>query len=73
MALALVVVFGFLNNYCMLQLVHCSQKLSRRKGDAHMDYGTVAYEACANSFQCLQKYKHLARWENCCSFQVLLT
>uniref|UniRef100_A0AC35EVQ3 Amino acid transporter transmembrane domain-containing protein n=2 Tax=Panagrolaimus sp. PS1159 TaxID=55785 RepID=A0AC35EVQ3_9BILA len=58
---SLVFIFGFLNNYCMLQLVHCSQYLSRKKGDAHLDYGNVAYEACENSFKWLRPYKHIVR------------
>uniref|UniRef100_A0A914ZA79 Amino acid transporter transmembrane domain-containing protein n=1 Tax=Panagrolaimus superbus TaxID=310955 RepID=A0A914ZA79_9BILA len=58
---SLVFIFGFLNNYCMLQLVHCSQYLSRKKGDAHLDYGNVAYEACENSFKWLRPYKYVVR------------
>ncbi|KAI6193224.1 Aa-trans domain-containing protein [Aphelenchoides besseyi] len=56
-AIALIVIFGFLNAYCMLQLVCCSQRLSRNKGQV-LDYGGVAYEACLNSFKSLRKYRH---------------
>uniref|UniRef100_A0A914C080 Amino acid transporter transmembrane domain-containing protein n=1 Tax=Acrobeloides nanus TaxID=290746 RepID=A0A914C080_9BILA len=58
---AIVFVFGFLNNYCMLQLVHCARHLAKRKGDVPLDYGTVAYEACANSFSWLRPHKRKAR------------
>ncbi|KAI1712332.1 transmembrane amino acid transporter protein [Ditylenchus destructor] len=57
----LVFAFGFLNNHCNLQLVHCSQHLSKRKGHSKLDYGGVAYEACAHSFKCLRPYKHWAK------------
>ncbi|KAI1712336.1 transmembrane amino acid transporter protein [Ditylenchus destructor] len=57
----LVFAFGFLNNHSMLQLVHCSQHLSKRKGHSKLDYGGVAYEACAHSFKFLRPYKNLAK------------
>ncbi|KAI6239737.1 Aa-trans domain-containing protein [Aphelenchoides fujianensis] len=57
----LVVVLGFLNNYCMLQLCECSQHLARRKGRV-LDYGNVAYEACANSFKGFRRYKHVLKF-----------
>uniref|UniRef100_A0A1I7ZFA2 Aa_trans domain-containing protein n=1 Tax=Steinernema glaseri TaxID=37863 RepID=A0A1I7ZFA2_9BILA len=60
-AFGLVFLFGFLNNHCMLQLVHCSQHLCKKKGDAHLDYGSVAYEAAANSFLWLRPHKRLVR------------
>ncbi|TMS35870.1 hypothetical protein L596_003167 [Steinernema carpocapsae] len=60
-AFALVFMFGFLNNHCMLQLVHCSQYLCKKKGDAHMDYGNVAYEAAANSFSWLRPHKRFVK------------
>ncbi|KAI1705117.1 transmembrane amino acid transporter protein domain-containing protein [Ditylenchus destructor] len=60
-AFGLVFAFGFLNNHCMLQLVHCSQHLSKRKGHSKLDYGGVAYEACAHSFKFLRPYKNLAK------------
>ncbi|KAI1713627.1 transmembrane amino acid transporter protein [Ditylenchus destructor] len=60
-AFALVFLFGFLNNYCMLQLVHCSQHLSKKHGYAKLDYGGVAFETCADSFKCLRRYKHWAK------------
>ena len=59
--LFLTVFYGFINNYCMLQLVHCSQYLSRKKGDACLDYGSVALEACSNSFKWIRPHKNLAR------------
>lgn len=70
-ALVLIFVFGFLNNYCMLQLVRSSQRLSRKKGQV-LDYSGVAYEACAQSFRPLRRYKNyfrqvlvlLGRWCN---------
>uniref|UniRef100_A0A915CRG1 Amino acid transporter transmembrane domain-containing protein n=1 Tax=Ditylenchus dipsaci TaxID=166011 RepID=A0A915CRG1_9BILA len=45
----------------MLQMVHCSQYLSKKKEREHLDYGEVAYEACANSFNSLRKYRNLAK------------
>ncbi|KAI6174660.1 Aa-trans domain-containing protein [Aphelenchoides bicaudatus] len=60
-ALVLIFIFGFLNNYCMLQLVRSSQKLSRNKGQV-LDYGGVAYEACANSFKSLRKYRNVFKF-----------
>lgn len=62
MGLFLIVFYGILNNYCMLQLVHCSQHLSRRKGDVSLDYGSVAYEACASSFKWLRPHKSTAKF-----------
>ncbi|KAE9547383.1 hypothetical protein FO519_009403, partial [Halicephalobus sp. NKZ332] len=59
--LVLIIFCGFLNNYCMLQLVHCSQYLSRKKGDTCLDYGSVASEACSNSFNWIRPHKNLAR------------
>ncbi|KAE9547385.1 hypothetical protein FO519_009405 [Halicephalobus sp. NKZ332] len=59
--LFLIVVCGFLNNYCTLQLVHCSQYLSRKKGNAYLDYGPVASEACSGSFMWVRPYKNIAR------------
>lgn len=78
---ALVFACGILTNHCMLQLVHCSQHLSKkwvflsgkqqllkpkgtdlfRKGDTHLDYGGVAYEAFANSFSWLKKHRRKAQ------------
>ncbi|KAI1702740.1 transmembrane amino acid transporter protein domain-containing protein [Ditylenchus destructor] len=60
-AFGLVFLFGFLNNYCMLQLVHCSQHLSKRHGHTKLDYGGVALETCAHSFKCIREYKHWAK------------
>ncbi|KAI6171753.1 Aa-trans domain-containing protein [Aphelenchoides besseyi] len=51
----LIIILGFINNYCMLQLVQSSQHLSRKKGRV-LDYGTVAYESCAMSFRSLRRY-----------------
>uniref|UniRef100_A0A914CMT4 Amino acid transporter transmembrane domain-containing protein n=1 Tax=Acrobeloides nanus TaxID=290746 RepID=A0A914CMT4_9BILA len=31
----------------MLKIVHCSQYLSKRKGDIALDYGSLAFESCA--------------------------
>ena len=59
--LFLIIFYGFLNNYCMLQLVHCSQYLSRKKGDISLDYGSVALEACSNSFRWIRPHKKLAK------------
>jgi hypothetical protein len=56
-AIVLIFVFGFLNNYCMLQLVRSSQCLSRKAGRI-LDYSGVAYEACAQSFHPLRKFKY---------------
>ena len=56
--------FGFLNNYCMLQLVHCSQHLNQRTDTttATLDYGSVAYAACAkNPWTFIRRLKHPAR------------
>uniref|UniRef100_A0A7E4VUP0 Aa_trans domain-containing protein n=1 Tax=Panagrellus redivivus TaxID=6233 RepID=A0A7E4VUP0_PANRE len=58
---ALVIIYGFLNNYCMLQLVHCSQYLSRKRGDAHLDYGNVASEAFGSSFRSVRIHKNKAK------------
>uniref|UniRef100_A0A914YMR8 Amino acid transporter transmembrane domain-containing protein n=1 Tax=Panagrolaimus superbus TaxID=310955 RepID=A0A914YMR8_9BILA len=52
--------FGLLNKYCMLQLVNSSQYLSRKKGDAKLDFGAVAYEAFDNSFERCKKFKNIA-------------
>ncbi|KAI6239765.1 Aa-trans domain-containing protein [Aphelenchoides fujianensis] len=60
-AIVLIFVFGFLNAYCMLQLVCCSQRLSRNKGQV-LDYGGVAFEACKNSFKSLRKYRHVFKF-----------
>ena len=54
--------FGLLNKFCMLQLVHSSQYLSRKKGDANLDFGSVAYEAFDNSFESVKKFKNVAKW-----------
>ncbi|KAE9552001.1 hypothetical protein FO519_004764, partial [Halicephalobus sp. NKZ332] len=62
MGLFLIIFYGVLNNYCMLQLVHCSQYLSRKKGDISLDYGSVAYEACSSSFRWLRPYKSIAKF-----------
>uniref|UniRef100_A0A915DNL9 Amino acid transporter transmembrane domain-containing protein n=1 Tax=Ditylenchus dipsaci TaxID=166011 RepID=A0A915DNL9_9BILA len=60
-ALVLILVFGFLNNWCMLKIVHCSQHFSKTNGDIPLDYGDVAHQACANSFLVLRKYK---KWQS---------
>ncbi|KHN88857.1 Putative amino acid permease F59B2.2 [Toxocara canis] len=61
-AFIMVFVFGLLNNFCMLKIVHCSQYLGTIKGDIRLDYGSVAYEAFAHSFPWLQPHKHKARF-----------
>lgn len=58
----LIFFYGFLNKYCMIQLVNSSQYLSRKKGDKCLDYGSVAYEACDNSFEFLKKYKKFSKF-----------
>ncbi|CAD5211190.1 unnamed protein product [Bursaphelenchus okinawaensis] len=59
-ALVLIFTFGFLNNYCMLQLVECSQKLSKKRGKV-LDYGGVSYHACSNSFSFIRPYNNVFR------------
>uniref|UniRef100_A0A1I7SGQ3 Aa_trans domain-containing protein n=1 Tax=Bursaphelenchus xylophilus TaxID=6326 RepID=A0A1I7SGQ3_BURXY len=59
-ALILIFAFGFLNNYCMLQLVECSQKLSKKRGKV-LDYGGVSYHACSHSFPFIRPYNNVFR------------
>ncbi|KAI1732537.1 transmembrane amino acid transporter protein [Ditylenchus destructor] len=59
--LPLLLFFGFLNTHCMLKIVNCSQYFSKMNGDKSLDYGNVAYEACAQSFPFARKYKFVAK------------
>ena len=66
MGIFLIMFYGFLNNYSMLQLVHCSQHLSKKKGNANFNYGSVALEACSNSFRWIKPYRNIMRCHYSC-------
>ncbi|KAI3415662.1 hypothetical protein GPALN_005255 [Globodera pallida] len=59
--LILVIILGFLNLRCMHKLVECSQRLSKKKGNSFLSYGSLAYETFSNSFAPFKRYNRIAR------------